>query len=295
MTMLLCLLCGTLTLLSLYLIIRLVMLRRSLEELREYFTQSIKEESNGLVCLSSRDPKALSCAAELNVALRELRSQRHRYMSGDRELKNAVSNVSHDLRTPLTAICGYLELLDQEELSSDASRYVRVIRDRAKAMRNLCEELFRYSLISVEEQRMNPEVLSLNAVLQESLAGAYIMLKERGITPTVSMPEKDVFRTLDYAAIMRVFSNLLSNATKYSDGDLNISLSNAGEICFSNSAAALSEVEVGRLFDRFYTVDAARKSTGLGLAISRTLVEHMGGSIEADFFEKRLTISILIP
>ena len=289
------LLCGALALLSLTLLIRLVLLHRSLDELRDFFAQSLAEESNGLIRLSSRDPYARRCAAALNRTLRELRAQRHRYLSGDRELKNAVINVSHDLRTPLAAICGYLELLEQEELSADASRYVAVIHERAEAMRSLCEELFRYSLVSAEEQQLHPERLSLNAALQESLAAAYTMLRERGIAPDVSLPETDVQRTLDRASLTRVLANLLSNAAKYSDGDLSVTLSEAGEIRFENTASALSEVEVGRLFDRFYTVDSARKSTGLGLAISRALVERMGGSISARLVEGSLRITLDFP
>lgn len=289
------LLCGALALLSLLLLLRLAALHRSLDELRAFFAQNIAEESNGLIRLSSRDPHARRCASGLNAALRELREQRHAYLSGDRELKNAVVNVSHDLRTPLTAICGYVELLEREELSPDAARYVAVIGERAEAMRSLCEELFRYSLVSAQEQQLHPEVLSLNAALQESFAAAYTMLKERGITPEVSLPETEVQRTLDRAALMRIFSNLLSNAAKYSDGDLRVTLSADGTICFENAASALSEVEVGRLFDRFFTVDSARKSTGLGLAISRTLTERMGGSISASLTDGRLTIRLSFP
>ena len=289
------LLCGALALLSLLLLLRLAALHRSLDELRAFFAQNIAEESNGLIRLSSRDPHARRCASGLNAALRELREQRHAYLSGDRELKNAVVNVSHDLRTPLTAICGYVELLEREELSPDAARYAAVIRERTEAMRSLCEELFRYSLVSSEDEQMHPEVLSLSAALQESFAAAYTMLKERGITPEISLPETDVQRTLDRAALMRIFSNLLSNAAKYSDGDLRVTLSADGTICFENAASALSEVEVGRLFDRFFTVDSARKSTGLGLAISRTLTERMGGSISASLTDGRLTIRLSFP
>ena len=83
---------------------------------------------------------------------------------------------------------------------------------------------------------------------------------------------------LDRSALSRVFSNLISNAIKYSDGDLKIVLSERGEVTFSNMASGLDEIQVGRLFDRFYTVEAARKSTGLGLAISKTLVEEMKSS-----------------
>ena len=289
------LLCGALALLSLLLLLRLAALHRGLDELRAFFAQNIAEESNGLIRLSSRDPHARRCASGLNAALRELREQRHAYLSGDRELKNAVVNVSHDLRTPLTAICGYVELLEREELSPDAARYAAVIRERTEAMRSLCEELFRYSLVSSEDEQMHPEVLSLSAALQESFAAAYTMLKERGITPEISLPETEVQRTLDRAALMRIFSNLLSNAAKYSDGDLRVTLSADGTICFENAASALSEVEVGRLFDRFFTVDSARKSTGLGLAISRTLTERMGGSISASLTDGRLTIRLSFP
>ena len=189
------LLCALLALLSLVLLLRIVLLHKSLDELRTCFTQSIENESNVLISLSSRDPHARRCASELNRVLRELRAQRHRYLSGDRELKSAVVNVSHDLRTPLTAICGYVELLEKEELPADAARYVSVIRERAGAMRSLCEELFRYSLVTSDEGQMHPEALSLKALLQESLAASYTMLKERGISPTVSLSDKEVIRT----------------------------------------------------------------------------------------------------
>ena len=289
------LLCAVLAVLSAYLLLRLVLLRRSLDELREFFTRSVGEESNVLISLSSRDPRIRRCAEEMNRTLRELRAQRRRYLSGDRELKNAVVSVSHDLRTPLTAICGYVELLEREDLSPDACRYVAVIRERAEAMRSLCEELFRYSLASSDGQAMHPETLSLNAALQENLAAAYTMLTEHGITPAVSLPDTDVVRTLDRAALNRVFSNLLSNAARYSEGDLDISLSEDGEIRFSNTAHGLSPVEVGRLFERFYTVDAARQSTGLGLAITRSLAERMGGTAAAEFADGRLTVTIVFP
>ena len=100
---------------------------------------------------------------------------------------------------------------------------------------------------------------------------------------------------LDRSALSRVFSNLISNVIKYSDGDLKIVLSENGEIAFSNMASGLDEIQVGRLFDRFYTVEAARKSTGLGLAISKTLVEEMNGTISAEYENGRLSVHIFFP
>ena len=109
------------------------------------------------------------------------------------------------------------------------------------------------------------------------------------------MPEEKVIRILDGSALSRIFSNLLQNAVKYSGGDLEITLSGTGEIVFANTAPGLDEIQLGRLFDRFFTVESARKSTGLGLAIARDLAERMGGSISAEYGEDRLRICICFP
>ena len=102
-------------------------------------------------------------------------------------------------------------------------------------------------------------------------------------------------RRLDRAALSRVFSNLLSNAAKYSDGDLEITLTPGGAVVFANSSRSLSSVEVQKLFDRFYTVEAARKSTGLGLSIARALAERMGGELAAEYREGKLYITAYFP
>ena len=101
-----------------------------------------------------------------------------------------------------------------------------------------------------------------------------------------------VEKQLNREALARVFSNILNNALKYSDGDLEITLREDGAIVFSNTASGLNEIQVGKLFDRFFTVEAARNSGGLGLAISKTLVEQMGGSISAKLIDHVLSIQI---
>lgn len=233
-------------------------------------------------------------ADSINVELRKLRKERLRFVQGDRELKNAVTNISHDLRTPLTAIFGYLDLLKQEPLSETERRYVEIIEERAEVMRQLTGELFRYSVLITSEEERGEDVV-VNDVLEESIAAYYAALKERGIAPEVALPQQKVIRHLDPTALSRVFSNLLNNAIKYSDGDLEIRLTEDGDILFSNQASGLNEIQVGKLFDRFYTVEAARKSTGLGLAIAKTLTEQMGGRINAGYENGRLSILILLP
>lgn len=285
---------GIFILIVIALLVKIHLLQKSAREIEEGFADRLMTDTNTLIDISGHDKYMRSLANSVNVQLRKLREERLRFYKGDMELKNAVTNISHDLRTPLTAICGYLDLLEKEDMSGDARRYVEVIGNRTEMMAQLTEELFRYSVISATKDEMTLEETSINAVLEESIAAFYTVLAGRGMIPDIHMPEQKVIRTVDRSALSRVFSNLLNNAVRYSDGDLEITLYEDGRITFANTASGLDEVQVGRLFDRFYTVEAARKSTGLGLAIARTLVEQMDGSITANYENNRLSICIFI-
>ena len=286
------LLCGALSVLVIFLWVKNHILKKSMAEIRTELADCLSEDTNTLISVSSGDKQIRLLASELNQNLRLLRKERRRFIQGDLELKNAVTNISHDLRTPLTAIYGYLNLLEQEKKTEKTERYIQIIRNRVELLTQLTEELFRYSVILSTDNQANKETLVINSVLEESIASFYTALSERNITPNIHIPGEKVIRTLDRSALIRVFSNLLNNAIKYSDGDLDISLSESGEITFTNTARGLDEVQVGKLFDRFYTVEAARKSTGLGLAIARTLVEQMNGTISARYENKKLSICV---
>lgn len=295
MDSLLWVLIGVLGIIMFTLLVKIHLLQKAAKEIEDAFAERLITDTNTLIDISSRDRYMRSLASAINVELRKLRTERHRFQEGDLELKNAVTNISHDLRTPLTAICGYLDLLEQEEKSETVERYIEVLRNRAEIMTQLTEELFRYSVITSSENNMVMESVVINGILEESIVAFYTALNSHNITPNIHIPEQKVVRNLDRSALSRVFSNLLNNAIKYSDGDLEITLFETGEIMFTNTASELNEVQVGKLFDRFYTVEAARKSTGLGLAITRTLIEQMDGTISAKYEGKRLSICIFFP
>ena len=285
---------GILLLIIFVLLAKVYFLRKSAQEIRDAFRDRLTADTNTLIDISTRDPYMRKLAADINTQLRLLRKERHRYQQGDLELKEAVTNISHDLRTPLTAICGYLDLLEREENSENTTRYLSLIGNRVDAMKQLTEELFRYSVIlSTGELVLEP--VCVNGVLEESIAAFYGALTNRGIQPQIHMSDRRIEKQLNRDALARVFSNVLNNALKYSVGDLEITLLDDGKIVFSNTATRLNEVQVGKLFDRFFTVEAARNSNGLGLAISKTLVEQMGGTIQAKLEEGSLCICIYFP
>ena len=289
------LLCIVLTITVFILGIKLFLMRKAAKEIGDEFSEKLKGDTNTLISISTDDKIMCQLTKNINIQLKELRLQRLRYMQGDLELKNAVANISHDLRTPLTAISSYLDLLDKEEKNEPIERYIGIIKNRTETLIQLTEELFRYSIITSPNNNIQLEPVSINRILEDSILQFYATLQGRGITPTLNITENQVIRNLSSVELSRIFSNILSNAVKYSDRDLSVTLTDNGIIRFSNTAYNLNDVQVERLFDRFYTLENARKSTGLGLSISKILVEQMNGTISAIYENEKLNISIEFP
>lgn len=275
------------------LIIKIYLMKKSAKEIRNQLNEKLSADTNTLIDISSGDRDMCNLASDLNGQLKLLRCEYIRFKQGDTELKNAVTNISHDLRTPLTAISSYLDLLETNPEKS--KQYIAIIRERTKALSRLTEELFCYAVIASPEYDTTTEPVSLNNILEESILSYYATLQEHKITPIIEITDNKIIRNINKNAMSRVFSNLLNNAVKYSDGDLQIKMSDDGIISFSNTAYGLNEIETERLFDRFYTLEAARKSTGLGLSIAKILVKQMNGDITAEYQNEKLTIRIVFP
>jgi len=252
-------------------------MKKSADEIRKAYAEKITLNTNTLIDISSRDRHMQKLASEINCSLRRLRAERWRFYQGDRELKDAVTNIAHDLRT-----------------SENAARYISMIENRTEALKQLTEELFKYSVIlSVPDEKY--EKVNIISILEETLASYYGAMTQKNITPVIQMPNCRIERLLNRSAISRIFGNIIGNALKYSDGDFEVSVDVRGKIIFSNTAKNLSTVAVGRLFDRFYSVETGKTSTGLGLSIAKLLTERMRGSISADYHDEKLYICVDFP
>ncbi|EXM40841.1 histidine kinase [Ruminococcus albus SY3] len=283
-----------LVILIILLVCKILIMRRSAREITDEIRDRLTSDTNTPITITSHDRRMQELAIQINRQLKDLRKEYLQYHHGNTELKTAITNISHDIRTPLTAIAGNLYMIGKTDDISEIREYISTIEERTETMKQLTEELFRYSVILSDEGEQDTEEVYVNQVLEESIGGFYPVLIKRGIIPQIDITDTRIVRNMRRSDLARVFSNLLNNALKYSDGDLEITLTDKGEITFTNTAKDLSAVEVEQLFDRFYTVEVARNSTGLGLSIARTLVDRMGGTITADYDEDRLMIKIIL-
>lgn len=279
---------------------KLSLLRKSLRETAEDLEDILSQDTNRLITVSSRDKTVRNLVGLLNGQLLLLRRARHRYECGDRELRESITNISHDLRTPLTALNGYMALLKKEEHTPASLRYLAIMEGRLAAMKQLTEELFGYSLVHSPQEK-ETEAVSLNHALENALVSFYAVFSEKNITPVISIPETPIVRVLEPSSLDRVLENVIHNAVKYSSGGLTVTLTEDGAITFTNPAPNLTPVATARLFDRYYTVETitepgtGKSSTGLGLSIARRLVEHMDGTISAVYQNGELHITVQFP
>ena len=283
---------ACLFIIAVFLAVKLYLLKKTAREITVSFEEVINEDTNTGIRISGRDKDMRELTDSINKQLIELRKQFLQYNLGNSELKNAITNMSHDIRTPLTAIYGYLDMIENTDDPEKKSKYISIIRERTEIMKQLTEELFQYSMVVTDDKELELEDVFVNQVLEESISSFYPALTEKNIVPEINICSEKIYRRLNKQALSRIFANLLNNAVKYSDGDLKIKLLPTGEIIFENTAKALSSVKAEQLFDRFFTVKTSSNSTGLGLSIAKNLVERMNGSIAANYKDNMLNINI---
>jgi signal transduction histidine kinase len=212
----------------------------------------------------------------------------------ENELKQAVANISHDIRTPMTSIMGYVQLLELNKLTNEErTEYLEVIKKRSLRLKVLLEDFFELSIIESADYPLKHEKIKMNNIVIEVLVGFYEKFNQRQIKPVIRIPEEEVTIKADPSAVKRVIENLVNNAVIHSNGNITIRLEKyqtSVALIISNPAINLQEKDLLLLFDRFYKADQTRtgNGTGLGLPIAKSLMVKMNGNLMAELIDGQL-------
>ena len=272
-----------------YFCARYLLLKRSVREVDRDLREIVEDlGENRIVKLPAPDGDLEQLLGAVNRALGAIRSESVRYARHEAELKSQVERISHDLRTPLTSMLGYLALIDEAKLDCDSRESLAIVKRKAEALKRLITQFYDLSTVRSGDFELELADVEIGRLLRESVASQYRLLADAGLDVQLKVADRAVFARANEAAIERVIANLLHNAGRYAKTSFEAEVSEDIEVqrvsmVFANDADVLDEGEVARLFEPFYTVDGSRsqESSGLGLAIARHLVEHMGGTIEA--------------
>lgn len=232
--------------------------------------------------LHSPDHTAEGLLEQCNGLLEDREQESRALRAQEESLRHQISNISHDLRTPLTSILGYLQLLAGDGLTpQEREQYLFVVSQRAKVLQELIGSFYDLSRIEGGGYPLDLHPVDLRRVMEELVAGFYQDLERAGLGVDLQLDPSLPPVVADPGATARIFANLMGNALKHGSGTLTIRLYPQGDTLitsFSNPAPHLTQEDMDHLFDRFYTADQMRtgQNTGLGLAIVHALASRLG-------------------
>ncbi len=254
-------------------------------------TKQISENRKLRISLSNKHIEKL--AGTINEKNDLEQKTKIQMMQEKEQLKQSIANISHDLRTPLTSIQGYLVLLKSCENKEEQEHYFSIIQAKADYLTELLQIFYDLSLIDSEDYILEVEKLDINRIVTDCLINKYSELKK--LTPTVKTENAPVWITGNTVACKRIIENLITNAIRYSNDYVEIVIDANGIFTVKNTTSELKNIDINMLFQKFYTVDASRSNgnTGLGLYIVKELLNKIDGGIEEISYKNNiLTISI---
>ena len=281
-----------LSILVITLLIRVVTTNIELKNITRELKEITEKDTNLLLSTSSGDKSIKILVDSLNKELKKLLSLKREYTKGIFDVKKSAENIAHDIRTPLTVIKGYVDLLEKEELSEEGRKYLEIIKGRVDYMKEMIDELF-LSLSMKSRGVLNLSNIDAKSILEEALVSYYNEFKKKGMSPSLMTPNEKVIIKADSKALYRVYSNIISNALKYGEGEFKVEMDEKGNTIFSNLAPNMDSVEANKLLDRYYTISDAKASSGIGLSISKEILQEMGGELKVKLENQRLYISII--
>lgn len=266
--------------------------------------QQVTSGNYGVQCEVEYDDELGSLAANINVLSKTLLAKEKESeklkekeraaldieRNAERQKNELITNVAHDLRTPLTTIVGYLELIkDDTSLSKeDVHKYSGIAYEKSIRLQEMMDDLFEFTKLDNADIKLNKSMINLSGLIMQMTDEFYPSFKDCNITPIVDLPEENIYVQGDGQLLARVFDNLISNALKYGYHNTDLKIEVSGDEKYAtvkviNHGDTIASEDIPLLFNKFYRTDSSRNSktggTGLGLAITKNIVDLHHGNI----------------
>lgn len=291
---------GVLSVLILILICILISYKRQVKDICRQLRFLQECDSNMLITTEMKKGHIGELAELLNTLLKERKKERADYQKKEQMIADIYTNLSHDIRTPLTSLDGYFQLLEETQEENDRKRYIQIIQERIESLKEMLEELFTYTKLQNGTYELKLEPQNVGQILKETVFSYYDDWAEQGISPQFEITEEPVWIRGNKQALRRTIQNIIKNGLDHGNKEIRIQLSRNEkqmELVFQNKIEPGEQIDISRVFERFYKADKARSksSTGLGLSIAKGFVEKMHGEIAAEIKEDWFCIKISFP
>lgn len=275
----------------------LVKIRAQLRDINEQLDFLCEKDTNMLLLTDTNMADIGRLKERINRFLEQWHRQREAAAKKEQMISDTYTNLSHDIRTPLTSLDGYFQLLKDETDKSAQEHYIDIIQERITSLKDMLEELFMFTKLKNDSFKLELSNCCVSRLLKQTVFSYYEEWKKQGIEPSLDICEDTIFITANAQALRRVLQNVIKNALVHGQNSICIQMKQKNKmvhILVSNDVKNPDDIDVDKVFERFYKADEARSvsSSGLGLSIAKELVERMGGSIEARLEGKRFVVEI---
>ena len=274
--------------------------QRQVKDICRQLAFLMKHDSNMLINREFDMGGIGTLSDRLNELLELRRKEKEHYQEKEALIADTYTNLSHDIRTPLTSLDGYIQLMEECENIEDQKRYLSIVHERIHSLNEMLEELFTFTKLKNESYRLELMPCCMNRILKETVFSYYDDWVRMEIQPDIQITEEQLYIHGNRQGLRRVIQNVIKNGLDHGEKKISIELErnqNQAVLRISNQVAHSEQINIDHVFERFYKADAARSktSTGLGLSIARGLVKRMNGEIGAKIEENEFIVEMSFP
>lgn len=277
----------------------LVKMQRQIGDICRQLAFLMKHDSNMMITANMKTGGFEKLVSLLNELFQMRRKEQREFKEKEQMIADTYTNLSHDIRTPLTSLNGYFQLMESAS-AEEQKHYMKVIQERIESLKEMLEELFMFTKLKNDSFVLELKICCINRILKNTIFSYYDDWSRRGISPEISLPEKQLYMEGNEAGLKRMLQNIIKNGMDHGQDKIKVQLfEREGKICLwiCNEVTNPEEIDVSRVFQRFYKADGARSknSSGLGLSIAQEFVLRMKGEIHAEISGNQFWVKMSFP